>query len=56
MENSKINSALESLRQLSAEEIRQRLSDLAAEEKTLRGLLRTHLLADSPRKKREATP
>lgn len=48
MEATKINSALETLRKLTPEEIRERLQSLETESKTLRGLLRTRLLADSP--------
>jgi ribosomal protein L29 len=49
MDTTKINSALETLRELTPEEIRERLQSLETESKTLRGLLRTRLLAaDSP--------
>lgn len=61
MENTRINSALETLRELTVEEIRERLESLETESKTLRGLLRTRLLAESPRanaslKREEAKP
>jgi hypothetical protein len=52
MANEKINSALETLRGLTTEEIRERLEAIETESKTLRGLLRTRLLADSPQNRK----
>jgi hypothetical protein len=46
-------SLIESLRQLPADEIRRRLADLAAEEQTLRKLLRLRLSAEPKRADRE---
>ncbi len=46
---STIESALETLRSLSPDEIRHRLEEIAAEEKILRRLLRTRLDAEPRR-------
>jgi hypothetical protein len=47
----KINFALETLGELTVEEIRDRLQSLETESRTLRSLLRSRLIADSPNKR-----
>jgi hypothetical protein len=47
----KIATVLESLKSLSPDEIRARLAQLGAEEKTLRVLLRSRLVAESAQSK-----